>query len=287
LKNAGVVCRQLGLAHAPEDFMSGLLHYGPGTGPVMLSRVDCDDWDWDILKCQQDAINEHSCGHLQDVGVKCRAPGWAGMRLPITAEQSIIDHAIFRRAGILDFDTQTVSAAVQVDFNNNHRIKNCIFQENSDAGLVILNNHLQPGNNLVQGARFRQNAGSGMIIRSPGITLQDAEFTQNGRTAFLYDPKITRHQQREMIAFLQRRNPWKTLVISTTETLINLQVDSNQELLIVSSNKPHNVKNATVTVNVVLKDYSYLLGIQVLNLPQRHSTGKKEPIYNPKIVFQI
>ncbi|OQV16716.1 Protein bark beetle [Hypsibius exemplaris] len=278
LKNAGVVCRQLGFAHAPEDFLSGLLHYSPGEGPIAMSHVDCDDWDWDILRCPHDALTDHSCTHLQDVGVKCRAPGWAGLRLPITAEQSILDHAVFRRAGILDLDTQTVSAAVQIDFNMNHRIRNCIFEENSNAGLVILNNHLHPGNNLVQGARFRHNAGSGMIIRSPGVTVLDGEFVQNGRAAFLYDPKMRRNEMREAIAFLERKNPWRTVVLSTTGTQMNVQVDSQQEVLVVSSGQPH-VANGTVTVEVILRDFSYLLGVQVLSLPQRYSTETMK-IYN-------
>ena len=174
---------------------------------------------------------------------------------------------------MLDLDTQTVSAAVQMDFNTNHRIKKCIFEENSNAGLLILNNHLHPGNNLIEGSVFRKNAGSGMVLRSPGVTVLAGEFTDNGRAAFSYDPKVSRHEQREMIAFLERRNPWRTVVLPTTDgAQMTVQVEANQEVLIRTSGRPH-LSNGTVTVDVVMKDLSYLLGVQILNLPDRGSTG--------------
>lgn len=65
LRNAGVVCRQLGWAHSPTDFGGGLLHYGPGSGSIVRSNVRCDMWDWDILLCPHVTLFEHSCGHLQ------------------------------------------------------------------------------------------------------------------------------------------------------------------------------------------------------------------------------
>ena len=284
LKDAGVVCRQLGMAHAPEDFMSGLLHYGPGTGAILMSNVECDDWDWDLAHCSHDRVTEHTCTHLQDVGVKCRAPGWAGMRLPITAEQSIIDHAVFRQAGVLDFDTQSMSSALQIDFNVNHRIKNCVFEENANAGLVIVNNHMQSGENYLQGARFRRNAGSGLVIRSPGLIISDGEFAQNGRSAFLYDPKISRYQQREITAYLNpmKRNPWHTYTIPSQETNLDIRMESNQEILLMSTSKPHET-NGTVMVTVAMKDLSYVMGIQVLNSPARFTTGTLSQQFSEKI----
>lgn len=227
------------------------------------------------IGCNRSIQDSHSYSSLlfSDVGVKCRQPGWAGMRIPITAEQSIIEHAIFRQAGILDFDSQSVSSALQIDFNIRHRVKNCVFEENSNAGMVVLNNHLQPGNSVVEGARFRKNFGPALITHGPGLSIIDAEFIQNSGSGFLYDPKLTRYQQKELVSFLDRKNPWRTHIIPTTGSELFLNIDSNQEILLQSSARPHEA-NRSVAIQVVIKDMSYVLGIYALNPPSRGTTGE-------------
>ena len=45
--------------------------YGPGTGPVALSNVQCDGSNDKLLECQSDKILSSSCAHNQDAGVGC------------------------------------------------------------------------------------------------------------------------------------------------------------------------------------------------------------------------
>lgn len=90
----------------------------------------------------------------------------------------------------------------------------------------------------------------------------------------MYDPKISRYQQREITAYLNptKRNPWHTYVIPTQGTQLDVRMESNQEVLLMSTSKPHEA-NGTVMVSVTMKDLSYVMGIQVLNAPTRFTTG--------------
>jgi Scavenger receptor cysteine-rich domain len=51
---------------------------GPADQPVWKSNVRCTNFDTDLLTCEADDLNDHSCDHRSDVYVKCREPTWAG-----------------------------------------------------------------------------------------------------------------------------------------------------------------------------------------------------------------
>lgn len=78
LKDAAVVCRELGCGAAKET-PSGKL-YKPSTDKgqkVLLQLVDCDGTEDALLQCEQNE-DVFDCSHNEDAGVVCeRKYGWA------------------------------------------------------------------------------------------------------------------------------------------------------------------------------------------------------------------
>ena len=48
-------------------------YFGQGTGPIQLDNVGCNGLESTLLQCSH--ITNHNCGHNQDAGVRCSAPG--------------------------------------------------------------------------------------------------------------------------------------------------------------------------------------------------------------------
>lgn len=96
--DATVVCRQLGfitdgaliffqlvciysytslslncLLHTGAQALS-LAHFGQGTGPILLDNVECAGSESRLVECTANPIAAHNCIHLEDAGVRCRAP---------------------------------------------------------------------------------------------------------------------------------------------------------------------------------------------------------------------
>ena len=66
---ARVVCRQLGFRYALKAYRSA--HYGQGTGPILLSQVECSGSESSLLSCEHNGIGELYCAHSDDAGVRC------------------------------------------------------------------------------------------------------------------------------------------------------------------------------------------------------------------------
>ena len=85
--DASVLCRQLGYGtdgeynkvHYPTSLAlsSGTAlssaYFGQGTGPIQISNVGCNGLESTLLQCSH--ITSFSCGHNQDAGARCSAPG--------------------------------------------------------------------------------------------------------------------------------------------------------------------------------------------------------------------
>ncbi|XP_071478092.1 scavenger receptor cysteine-rich domain superfamily protein-like [Diadema antillarum] len=65
-----VVCRQLGFPGANETYAGA--RYGPGTGPVLLSNVQCGPDETEFFNCTMTTPPPPTCNHSQDASVKCR-----------------------------------------------------------------------------------------------------------------------------------------------------------------------------------------------------------------------
>ena len=67
LRDATVVCRQLGFAYA----VSALTRFGEGSGPILLDDVQCTGKEAGIADCPHAGWGQHDCTHDDDVGVVC------------------------------------------------------------------------------------------------------------------------------------------------------------------------------------------------------------------------
>jgi len=83
--------------------------YLPYNGQVLRlffssSKLECNEWDHDITKCVAELPQdiENSCSPHNVVGIRCYDSSWAGIRMAITAEKSVLKYAIVEKAGLLD-----------------------------------------------------------------------------------------------------------------------------------------------------------------------------------------
>ncbi|KAI3373451.1 hypothetical protein L3Q82_022056, partial [Scortum barcoo] len=69
LKNARVVCQQLGCGSAVYAHTNSF--FGYGTGLVLLDNVKCQGTEPDLTRCKSLGWGQHNCGHHEDAGVTC------------------------------------------------------------------------------------------------------------------------------------------------------------------------------------------------------------------------
>ena len=67
--DATVVCRQLGFHSSVRAY--GSARYGPGTGPIWLSRLSCIGNESSLFKCNQLSTVTINCTHSDDASVYC------------------------------------------------------------------------------------------------------------------------------------------------------------------------------------------------------------------------
>lgn len=66
--DAEVVCRNQGFQ--ADHFVR--TDFGPGTGPIFLSSLNCNGMETSLLDCEAFAsTGVHSCDHSMDIGVYC------------------------------------------------------------------------------------------------------------------------------------------------------------------------------------------------------------------------
>uniref|UniRef100_A0A6I8R6E3 SRCR domain-containing protein n=1 Tax=Xenopus tropicalis TaxID=8364 RepID=A0A6I8R6E3_XENTR len=69
MKEASVVCRQLGCNNSPGQHKAA--SFGPGSGKVWLSQVKCTGDEFTLSECKRNLTLFHNCDHTADVGVIC------------------------------------------------------------------------------------------------------------------------------------------------------------------------------------------------------------------------
>nr|XP_016853382.1 PREDICTED: scavenger receptor cysteine-rich type 1 protein M130-like [Anolis carolinensis] len=69
LKDAQVVCSELGCGKALTA--PGRAHFGRGTGPIWLERMNCTGKEKSLWQCPKGQQQEHSCDHSTDASVEC------------------------------------------------------------------------------------------------------------------------------------------------------------------------------------------------------------------------
>ncbi|CAG2060559.1 unnamed protein product [Timema podura] len=76
VKDAGVVCRELGFTLGAAEYVSHS-HYGPsgGTPVYLVDDLQCLGNETSIRECSFNGWGVHDCGAEEEVGVVCRVPG--------------------------------------------------------------------------------------------------------------------------------------------------------------------------------------------------------------------
>uniref|UniRef100_A0AAR2LFF2 SRCR domain-containing protein n=1 Tax=Pygocentrus nattereri TaxID=42514 RepID=A0AAR2LFF2_PYGNA len=74
MRHAAVVCRELGCGEAVDALSDA--HFGPGSGPIWMSKVDCGGSESTLKNCRSAGWGKHNCVHSKDAGVVC-----SGVRL--------------------------------------------------------------------------------------------------------------------------------------------------------------------------------------------------------------
>lgn len=69
LRDAKVVCRQLGCGHAMAAW--GEARYGQGTGYIFLDNLKCKGHEPSLLRCSHIRWDVHNCDHSEDASAAC------------------------------------------------------------------------------------------------------------------------------------------------------------------------------------------------------------------------
>ena len=71
IQDANVACRQLGFQGARRAY--GSAYFGPGTGPIWLDNLQCNDTESRLEDCPNKGWRVNDCTHNNDAGVECFA----------------------------------------------------------------------------------------------------------------------------------------------------------------------------------------------------------------------
>lgn len=274
IQSAAVACHQMGLVLNPRDWFiePSQLQSPIGTeDPVLMSHVDCSDWDTDIRSCfHRSTVNrtENYCAHDMDVGLKCHDVSWAGIRFGMTAKKSILRSAIVERAGLFDYATHSFQPALRIDFHH-HVLDRLRLVNNDHDGLGLMYSDMYYPERIpsLKNSVISANRGHGISMRSLGIRLADCSVEDNAESGIHYNPTITRQELREMVGWVSILKPDKFISVPETTGTIDLDPDNPRYL------RTSRIKGRpTESTLVVQTDQRNVIGMQVINPIQNSST---------------
>ncbi|KAK6181325.1 hypothetical protein SNE40_009204 [Patella caerulea] len=195
-QNSVLVCQQLGLTFNPFMAIARQRLAAPSEQEIFLSWVTCDELDTDLTKCKSIRESQPDCTHNQDVFIRCQPPTWSGITIPPTQKdgqacQTQIRHVSIQKAGLLDHSTMSYTPALRIDYNY-FQISFIEVRDSLSDGIHIKFNHPYSENKL-EYANLVNNAGNGLVTRSPRIDVQYSNFTKSGGAGFVYDSFFTEY----------------------------------------------------------------------------------------------
>ena len=69
--DADVICKYLGYPGVETPYQQ--MDFGPGSGPVLMSNMQCSGTEHGPYQCTQDIIGSNTCGHDRDMGIRCQS----------------------------------------------------------------------------------------------------------------------------------------------------------------------------------------------------------------------
>ena len=81
VRDAEVVCRQLGFDGVLTAFTRAWASFGQGVRQIWLDDLQCQGNETSISECSHLGWGVHDCNHYDDVGVVCRPAGKAALHL--------------------------------------------------------------------------------------------------------------------------------------------------------------------------------------------------------------
>ncbi|KAG5895778.1 hypothetical protein JTB14_001625 [Gonioctena quinquepunctata] len=275
MKNAALVCQQLGYVLNPDDWNLERNEV-PAAGTaetVILSNIQCDDFDLDITKCKSESTADflNSCNHDNDVGVRCYKTSWAGVRFSSLAERTDIQFLTIEKAGLLDYATVSFKPAMQLDFARQN-FENIRITDNYFHGLGIMYSDIfSESVNIIKNSDFSNNKGAGMILKQLGLTLYNNRI-ENNYIGLEHNPILSGMQQRELAGWFTKNddenhyNPF-SIPYSLDQNIVELQQGETKYLVtskVVGDNISRSYKMRC--------DPGWVLGIQLLNPIENRST---------------
>ncbi|KAK4322844.1 hypothetical protein Pmani_006428 [Petrolisthes manimaculis] len=270
---AAVACQQMGYVLNPEDWLLQPANLPPEgqVASIVMSNVRCDEFDTDITRCKSDLYEEleNSCSHSEDVGLRCHAGAWAGIRLGMTARESHIKGVVIEKAGLFDYTTRTFKPALQIDFHR-HVIQDVEVRGNIQDGVGIIYTDqyaiANPEARVFRSCSFTRNGRHGVSLRQLGVNMTESDLEGNSGSGLHFNPFITRSEQRELAGWLKlQQNKYYT--IPGTQNSVRLVINEPQYFI------TKTLRNQDVRFTLhVATTHSNVIGIQILNPVSPEST---------------
>ncbi|XP_050673785.1 protein bark beetle isoform X2 [Leptidea sinapis] len=277
--NAALVCNQLGLVLNPDDWFlePNEIPNAGTTENIILSNVECTEFDNDITKCKAETIDsfENSCTHENDVGIRCYETSWAGVRFSVIAERADLQYVSIEKAGLLDYSSNMFKPALQIDFSR-HGLESVRIINNYHDGLGILYSDLYGADavNTVRNSDFSNNKGSGISFKQLGLKIYSSIIENNKVAGISHNPHITGPQQREIAGWFNLdpgfnldELSYRPIIIPEYQTDISLANGETRHLVFSRQSGENLAKTYNINCNP-----GYVLGLQLLNPIHNFST---------------
>ncbi|XP_056639840.1 protein bark beetle [Diorhabda sublineata] len=275
IKNAALVCHQLGYVLNPDDWYleRNEIPSAGNTEKVVLSNVQCDDFDLDILKCKSERLNdfENSCGHENDVGVRCYKTSWAGLRFSSLAERTDLQFVTIEKSGLLDYATNSFKPAVQLDFARQN-FENLKIINNDYHGLgIVYSDIFSESVNIIKNSEFSNNRGAGINLKQLGLNLYNSKI-ENNFVGIERNSILTGLQQREIAGWFIKNddenyyNPIKIPEYSDDD-VIDLQLGETEYFVTTKI-----IGDGISRLYKIRCNPGWVLGIQLINPIENRST---------------
>ncbi|CAG9761945.1 unnamed protein product [Ceutorhynchus assimilis] len=276
MQNAALVCQQLGYVLNPNDWYLERIEIPDAgkTDPIILSNVDCQDYDFDVSKCRAEHLLDfaNSCNHDNDVGIRCYKTSWAGVRFGALAERSDLQYVTVEQSGLLDYATNTFKPALQLDFARQN-FENLKIVDNFFHGLGVMYSNIYTDDsvNIIKNSEFLNNKGAGISMKQLGFTLYNNKI-ENNFIGIEHNPVLSGLQQRELAGWFTRNDEetdYNPFQIPERSDLGAIEVKRGDTKYLVTSR---------FIGRIIQKSYKiycepgWVIGIQLLNPIENRST---------------